>query len=213
VKVDSALSTTQMISLARRFAKFDASDLETHQLPTVVSGSSLLLDQQNAQPLLDIFRGKAPATQSNRNAAPTTTIPNAAVTVSVMNGTGKSGLAKEAGDQLTAISFNIGTVDNATPTTESTIYYAKGNKAAAESVAGHVSPAPTFVVDPSLTGTDVRLVLGSDYRQIVTRPASSATSTTAPSSVGTSATASNPEASGKPIGYTTGDPPPGVSCG
>jgi polyisoprenyl-teichoic acid--peptidoglycan teichoic acid transferase len=212
VKVDSALSTTQMISLARKFEKFDSKDLATHQLPTVASGANLILDSNGAQPVLDIFRGKAPAT--NRSAAPTTTIPNAAVTVSVMNGTGKAGLAKQAGDQLTAISFNLGTVDNATPTTASTIYYARSNKAAAEAVASHVSPSPTLVVDPSLSGTNVRLVLGSDYREVVARSASSsATSTTTPASVGTSATATNSESTGKPIGYTTGDPPPGVPCG
>ena len=213
VKVDSALSTTQMISLARKFAKFDANDLATHQLPTRGDRREPVLDTNGAQPVLDIFRGKAPATQTNKNAAPTTTIPNAAVTVSVMNGTGKAGLAKQAGDELTAISFNLGTVDNATPTTASTIFYAKSNKAAAEAVASHVSPAPTLSVDPSLTGPNVRLVLGSEYRQVVARPSGSATSTTTPASVGTSATATNPDASGKPIGYTTGDPPPGVPCG
>ncbi len=214
VKVDSALSTTQMISLARKFEKFDANDLATHQLPTLATGANLVLDTNGAQPVLDIFRGKAPATQSNKDAAPTTTIPNAAVTVSVMNGTGKAGLAKQAGEELTAISFNLGTVDNATPTTGSTIFYAKSNKAAAEAVASHVSPAPTLSVDPSLSGPNVRLVLGSEYRQVVGRPSgSSATSTTTPASVGASATATNPDASGKPIGYTTGDPPPGVPCG
>jgi LCP family protein required for cell wall assembly len=215
VKVDQALSTSQMISLARKFARFNAKDLVTHQLPTVPSGADLLLDSSGAQSILDIFRGKAPATQRNQSSAPTTTIPNAAVTVSVMNGTGKSGLAKQAGDLLASISFNLGTVDNAAPATASTIYYAKSKKADAEAIASHVVPSPQLVVDPSLTGDNVRLVLGSDYRQILSRPqGASATSTTSPATVGAGATATDPSASSsKPIGYTTGDPPPGVSCG
>jgi hypothetical protein len=188
--------------------------MATHQLPTTVSGSDLLLDTTNAQPLLDIFRGKAPATQPSQSTATTTTIPNASVTVDVMNGTGKAGLAKQAGDQLAAISFNIGTVDNAAPTTSSTIYYAKSDKGAAEAVAAHLSPSPDLVVDSSLNDNEVRLVLGSDYRQVVSHPAgSSATSTTGPASVGTGAADSTSTSATKPIGYTTGDPPPGVSCG
>jgi LCP family protein required for cell wall assembly len=213
VKVDSALSTSQMISLARRFEKFNASDMATHQLPTITSGSDLLLDTNGAQPLLDVFRGKAPATQPAQSTATTTTIPNASVTVDVMNGTGKAGLAKQAGDELAAISFNLGTVDNAAPATSSTIYYAKANKAAAEAVAGHVSPSPDLVVDSSLTGSEVRLVLGSDYRQVVASPAGSSASSTTAAPSGTSANATDNSSSTKPIGYTTGDPPPGVTCG
>jgi LCP family protein required for cell wall assembly len=216
VKVDSALSTGQMISLARKFARFNSADMVTHQLPTIPSGGNLLIDSNGAQPILDIFRGKSPSTASNQSSASTTTIPNASVTVSVMNGTGKPGLARQAGDVLASISFNLGTVDNAAPATTSTIYYAKGDKAAATAVASHVLPSPDLVVDSSLGADNVRLVLGSEYRQVVARPAgSSAASTTTPSSVGAGGTADSDAASSssKPIGYTTGDPPPGVTCG
>jgi LCP family protein required for cell wall assembly len=214
VKVDTALSTSRMIALARKFAKFDSKDLETHRLPTTIdsSGGNLTLDSSAAQPVLDIFRGKKPATASTAQSATTTTIPNAAVTVSVSNGTGRSGLGKRVGDQLAAISFNLGTVDNAPATDVSTIYYAKSQKAAAQALAIHMSPTPQLSVDTTLSGPSVHLVLGADYRQVVSR--STATSTTTPASVGSAASATNPQPTidDKPIGYTTGDPPPGVSC-
>ena len=214
VKVDDQLGVTQMLALGKKFSKFDADTLVTHRLPTVGmrtdGGASVLeIDSSTATPVLDIFRGKAEptATGSDEPAGTTTTIPNASVTVDVMNGVGTAGLAKSAGDSLAAVSFNLGEVGDAPETDATVVTYAKGGKAAAEAVARYVSPTPTLAEDTSLEAGGVRLTIGSDFDKVLTKP----TGATAANAGGT-ATSVNPSPADKPIGFMTGDAPPGVTC-
>jgi len=213
VTVDDQLGASQMLALGKKFAKFNAETLATHRLPTVGrqtdGGASVLeIDSSSATPVLDIFRGKAePSAKSGDAAETTTTIPNAIVTVEVMNGVGTSGLAKRAGEGLAAVSFNLGAIGDAPESAASVVFYPKGAKASAEAVAKYVSPAPTLAEDTSLDDGTVRLTLGTDFDRILSKPSSGATA-----NAGGTATSVNPSPADEPIGFLTGDAPPGVTC-
>ncbi|HKY13835.1 MAG TPA: LCP family protein [Microthrixaceae bacterium] len=215
VTVDSELGTSEMLALGKKFSKFKADTMVTHRLPTEATrtdggASVLVLDDAAATGVLDIFRGVAepaePAQEESTSGSgvTTTTIANASVTVSVLNGTGTSGLARKAGDQLAAMSFNLGEVANAEPAVSSVVSYGKGGKPAAQAVANHISPTPSIAEDPALPAGAVRLVLGSEHEEVVTNESTTSTTPT---------TVADGSAAEKPVGYVTGDPPAGVECG
>jgi LCP family protein required for cell wall assembly len=208
VRIDKAMSLGLMRSLGSRFAKFNSSTMVTHRLPadpfrTPAGESALEMDATAAAPTLAIFQGKAPAT------APSTTAPGstpaivaASVTTDVMNGTTKQGLARQTGDSLAIAGFELGPVDSTASTAQTTIKYGKGGLAAAQLLATHLTPSPVLTQVDTLKGLHVELDIGADFAKV---------STTSPTTV-----ASGPPAADnndKPIGYSTGDPPPGIKCG
>ena len=217
VKIDSGLSVDDMMALAHKFAKFDSSTMVTHRVPatpfTTNGGAAVLqLDQAGAEPVLDIFRGKTPAS------VPSTTAPAgagrdlvpAAISADVLNASGRTGLAKKTGDELATIGFNLGNVTSATGSASTEVHYGTGAESAAALVASHLSPEPVLVPDSTLHGDHVTVLLGSDFTKVlvVARPpavaAGSTPTTQAPPTTGVS---------DKPVGISAGDPPPGVTCG
>ncbi|MCZ2806477.1 LCP family protein [Modestobacter sp. VKM Ac-2983] len=89
------------------------------------------------------------------------------VDVEVYNGSGISGLAGSAGDELTAAGFPVtGTANADSMDYEVTeIRYAAGEEALAAALAAQIPGAVTKVVDDAVTGT-VQLVLGSDFNGV-----------------------------------------------
>jgi hypothetical protein len=96
----------------------------------------------------------------------------------------------------------LGPVASTAATSQTVIKYGKGGQAAAAMLATHLTPTPVLTEDPGFHGLHVELDLGADFAKV-----STATTTTA----GSGAPAA--ENNDKPIGYTTGDPPPGIKCG
>jgi hypothetical protein len=87
------------------------------------------------------------------------------VTVSVLNGTGRSGLAARTAAQVRDLGYKVKNVDNATATQVSTIYYQPAFEAEARALQEHfpqftqVKPAgDTISRDAMLT-----MVIGKDY--------------------------------------------------
>ncbi len=210
VRIDKNLSLSTMLSLGHRFSKFKSSQMVTHRLPatpfrTSAGADVLQMDQSASAPILSIFQGKAPAsTPSTTNASSQPALAAASVTVDVMNGTAKSGLAHDTGTDLSTAGFELGTVGSTpAPVAATAIHYGKGGQAAAELLASELTPTPQLVADPTLTGLHIQLDIGANFDRVT-----GSTTTSAPSS-GAPAADNND----KPIGYTTGDPPPGVKCG
>ncbi|MCZ2822340.1 LCP family protein [Modestobacter sp. VKM Ac-2977] len=89
------------------------------------------------------------------------------VDVEVYNGSGISGLAGSAGDELTAAGFQVtGTANADSMDYEVTeIRHATGDEALAAALAAQVPGAVTKVVDDAASGT-VQLVLGSDFNGV-----------------------------------------------
>jgi LCP family protein required for cell wall assembly len=119
-------------------------------------------------------------------AAPTTeaagTVAPADVTVEVYNGSGTSGLAGTAADELTSAGYVVSSTGNADSMdyTTTEIRYASGDEGLAATLAGAVPGAVSKQVDDATSGT-VQLVLGSDFngvgQAVTAAPAAAATTT------------------------------------
>jgi LCP family protein required for cell wall assembly len=114
--------------------------------------------QLNAEP--------APAEETAETEAPAA-VSAADVDVEVYNGSGISGLAGDAGEELTASGFQVtGTANADSMDYEVTeIRHAAGDEALAAALAAQVPGAITKVVDDAASGT-VQLVLGSDFNGV-----------------------------------------------
>jgi hypothetical protein len=208
VKFDDGLKTTELIGLIRKFSSTRGEGMTTYSLPgqpfeTADGASVLALDAAAAQPILDVFRGVAPAT------APTTaaTLSPAQVAVTVLNGTGVSGQAREAADQLGQAGFVVAKVGDATAVGEAqtSLRYSPGHKPEADMVAALLQPGVALLEDES-AGNGVVLTTGADFRGITVPEAPA---TTAPSEAATTTTAvgiAPPEQS--PPGETCKEPGP-----
>jgi hypothetical protein len=104
----------------------------------------------------------------------TAAAPNT-VTVQVINGTGRPGLAATNAAALTQLGFHVDTPANGPSQTATTITYPAGDEAQAKAVAAHV---PGATVAASTTARQVTLTLGGDGSQ-VGMPAPAATSSPA----------------------------------
>ncbi|MGY1639422.1 LCP family protein [Geodermatophilus sp. SYSU D00742] len=98
--------------------------------------------------------------------APATVAPSA-VTVSVFNGSGTSGLAADAAADLEAGGFVVGSTGNADSSDydRTVVRHAAGDEAPAATLAGAVPGAVVEASDDATPGT-VQLVLGSDFNGV-----------------------------------------------
>jgi len=223
VTLDGGMGTGDILELAQRFSDFDPDNLQTHSLPVVGATTSggasiVLLDEAAAQPILDVFRGKATATTTTSTVPP----PDPGdVTVDVFNGSGQDGEGRRVSNVLAGGGFVAGAVDTAPDeTAESVVRYAKGGKAMAELVAAWIGPAPTLVEDRKLAPGRVVVTLGADFAHI-SEPEDDA-GTTAPEgeSTGGAESAAGETGAGSTVapttttepGWTPGPAPAGVTC-
>ncbi|HXB36487.1 MAG TPA: LytR C-terminal domain-containing protein [Acidimicrobiales bacterium] len=99
-----------------------------------------------------------------------TTVPHASVSVVVANATNTNGLAAHFSTVIGAGGWKMGTpIDASTTEATSTVYYAAGQQAAAQSIANTIGVKPTQVQPLTtaapvngVTGTDVVVVVGQD---------------------------------------------------
>jgi hypothetical protein len=100
----------------------------------------------------------------------TTTVPHGSVSVVVANATNTNGLAAHYSSVIGAGGWKMGTpIDASTTQATSTVYYAAGQQAAAQSIAdtigvkpSQVQPLTTSTPVNGVTGTDVVVVIGQD---------------------------------------------------
>jgi hypothetical protein len=130
--------------------------------------------------------------------------PPGSVTVSVLNGTGRSGQAGQTASGLQALGFNVvgeGNTSAGGSVSQTIVYYSSpSHLAEAERVLHSLSGAATLGRGPTIDGADVTVVTGSDFSVNTTPP-----SGTAPSTGGTSASSSGAGASS---GSLTAPTPP-----
>ncbi len=97
-------------------------------------------------------------------------MPHASVSVVVANATNTNGLAAHFSTVIGAGGWKMGTpIDASTTAATSTVYYAAGQQAAAQSIANtigvkpaQVQPLTTAAPVAGVTGTDVVVVVGQD---------------------------------------------------
>ena len=166
----------------------------------------LLLQQAEAQPILDVFRGKDPGTLSG-----------ARVSVNVLNGSGWPARPVTPGRRSTCGRLRR-SVRPATPPRRPTtvIKYAPGSEQAADLLARHLTTAATAGADPTLEANHLTLVTGTDFTTVMQTP-----SPAAPQPPRTPTCGRRPmvdprrppdPTSTTVVGITPGQPPPGVSC-
>lgn len=231
ISVDKNLSARALLSLGRRFQKFDSSTLRTFTLPasgfrTSGGASVLQLDEAASQPLLNIFRGR-----------PLDALTESVVHVAVMNSSGRSGQAADVAAALVQAGFGVDRWANGSEVghpleRRTTIRYAPGAQAAADLLARHLTVGAELAEDAALPAGKVQLLVGTDFSTVEAqaRAHDDASITTAPpvtvrrsgSSAGrsrsTTTTTSVPPAS---VGTTTttvigrvpGEPPAAAHCG
>lgn len=214
VSVDAGLSNDDLRALANRFRDFDPNTIRNHALPTTpfrTSGGAAVLDlvEDEAQPILNIFRGLPPGA-----------VEPGQVTVEVVNGTGVDRQAAMAAEALDHVGFSTVVNRDAGETPPATtVAYPTGSEEAARLVARHLTSRATFVVDDSLAVNHVRLTTGPDFTTVVLQPwpeadvaAPTTTATTLPPEGEPTTTTTAPTTTTSVIGVIPDAPPPGVEC-
>ncbi|CAN5712167.1 hypothetical protein BH20ACT2_BH20ACT2_14160 [soil metagenome] len=205
VKVDSELTADDIFGLGRRFRSFNPETLDLYTLPVVddiVGGAAVLqLLEADAQPVLDIFRGIQPGQ-----------VDPTAIRVQVLNGSGVSGQAGEATQQLNAVGFPTGTPTDAGETISSSVVrHTADRAAAADLVARYVVGGAELEEVDSLDGAEVVLVTGQDFAGIAPEPAGGGE--VAPPPTEPDPDAASAGSSTTVVGEVPSEPPPEVECG
>jgi LCP family protein required for cell wall assembly len=213
VTVDSGLSARDLIRLGNRFRSLDPSKIDMYTVPitpTSINGAAvLLLQEEAAQPVLDIFRGvETPAGDGSTTAAPLPTVEPSTVRVEVLNGAGVRGLAAQTKQALTALSFVVTDTGDADSSQydHTIIRYAKGQEGAARTLASFIESGADLQPVTSAGSGDVQIILGRDFTAV---RATSATTTPAGSGSGSASTTAPPPSS-TIVGVT---PPAEAACG
>ncbi len=222
VRLDRGLDASDLLGIGRAFARFDSDELLGFSLPSepfrTSGGADVELPlMRQAEPLLNIFRG-----------LPMDALSPRAVSVSVRNGTAVQGQAADAAGALQTIGFDIREVgDHSEEVGRTTVVYGDGGEAAARRVARHITGGAALVFDENVGEEEVVLVTGSDFTTVHDQPSpegspddlrtTTSTTSTTPggSDDGETSTTTTPSTTSttEPIGYATGEPPEGVSCG
>jgi LCP family protein required for cell wall assembly len=188
MRMDDDLDPIQLAGQLRGLA---AGNVTFTTIPTqglgTRSGQSVVLVDESAIPqffqtVIDPPKAKAPAKPAARGS----------VTVTVYNGSGKSGLAARAATGLTTAGFKVGGTGNADRQdyTRSEIRYGSGGEAAARAVLA-VIPGATLVPRDDVS-SGVQLVLGSDFSSVgATSSKAPAAASTSPKAPGDSRTAAD----------------------
>lgn len=184
VTLDRSLGLGELSDLGRRFAAFDSESMRTYSLPTypfrTSGGAAVLgLEEAEAQPALNVFRG-LPAD---------TSAPVQVDNVTVLNGTGVEGQASLVADALSQVGFGVVDTDNAEMTDLATtrIRYGTSAAGAASLLERHLTDGAQLIADPELDADEVVLEVGADLTTIGRnpRPAPPAPETTTPTSTPT----------------------------
>jgi hypothetical protein len=140
-----------------------------------VNGNRVLLDDVQGGLLWQSIIDDRPAAKPSVAGAPastagmrTITVPPRSISVRVVNGVGKAGLAGTVSSSLGAQGFTITSLGSTSGTvvTDSVVRYGPGQSAAALTVAAAV---PGAVVQPDSTlGASLELVLGTNYHGVTT---------------------------------------------
>jgi polyisoprenyl-teichoic acid--peptidoglycan teichoic acid transferase len=178
LKIDSAMSSKDILRLGRQFKSLDPDSVSMYTLPTtpaVIGGADVLrMKQPDAAQLIAQFTGQSSAAQRPPNILPST------IRVRTLNGAGVSGLAGRAASGLESFGFqNAGTGDADTFRYATTVVkYGRGQLDKGRLVQAYLRAGGQLVEDDTLS-VDVVLIAGRDYAGVA-RPVFGATTTTRP---------------------------------
>ncbi len=216
--LDQAVSAQDLLDLATIFASVEEGQITGHALPVYDfrapnNAAVLGLVEEEATPILNIFRGIEPEVDEAGTAVPTTTgVPS--FQMRVLNGSRVAGQAGEVTSELGTRGFQISEKSNAETTARTKIVYGPGLEAAAESVALHLEVEPVFELDTA--ATDVALITGTDFDGLRDEPlpagSVAAPTTTAPPTTAPPAVDEAPTTTAPIVGVVPGPSPEGTEC-
>jgi LCP family protein required for cell wall assembly len=195
VKLDSALSTKDILRLGKRFKSLEPEAVDMLTLPadnfrTAAGASVLKLRDTEARTIINRFNGVGQAPTTN---GPVPKIPPATVRVLVLNGTGINGQAGQVQHQLSVAGFGTGGIGDArnynNPTT--TIRYGAGQLQKAQLLQAYIVNGAKLVLDNSLKGGDIQLIVGAGFGGVRTSLNTTGSSTVPPTTVTTAASVSS----------------------
>ena len=209
VKIDSALSSKDITTLARRFSNVDAESVALLTLPTAPAGIpgvwAVKLLPAEARPILDRMNGIPPSADQPDGSEPPASQDPAVVGVRVLNGAGEPGVAARTATALQGAGFTIAgaPADAESPAVRTAVRYAPDQLAKAELLERYLKAGAALREDSTLSGADVALVVGSDYAGLRDEPGP-APGATAP----TTATTVDSGMTPAPLPAGTAAPPP-----
>ncbi len=164
VRVDQAMSTKDITTIAKRFRSIDPDAVDMLTLPTTdayIGGAAVqLIDTAQAQHFIDRLNGIAPPPPSTVPA-----IPPSSIAVQVLNGNGGDASATVAAAALTQAGFRVASTGNAVSFdfARTVVQYAPGQQAKAAFLSTTLAAGAKLEEDRGLVGADVTIVLGTDY--------------------------------------------------
>jgi hypothetical protein len=200
VTMDSAMSTSDIVRVAKRFRSLNPDTVDMLTLPTTpvtIGGAAVLrLNKAEAQPSIDRINGAEAPTPGGVQVRP------GDVRVRVLNGTGAEGAASRAGDALQNAGYNVADKGDANAFTynRSVIRYATGQLAKAQLLQRSVQGNPTLQEDRTLRTVDVALVVGSDFTGVRSTPAPAPNGQGSPSTTVAGSKAGGPSTTPAPKG-------------
>ncbi len=172
--VDSTFDVKDALRLVQAFRPVGASGIEMVALPTRPDGAHLLVAPA-AQPIISRLRGETPPPAGGEASAVNTApkIAPADVKVRVLNGTGTPGVAGDTSAALGQAGFSPAGSGDADKFgyTKTEIRYNPAAQAKAALLARYLGGVGKLVADPTVRGTDVVLVVGSDWKGVMPPPA------------------------------------------
>jgi len=185
--VDSGFSQSQILKLARTYRNFSPANLPSATLPTtptVVSGNDVLLLQQTpAQAMITAWQSVPSAPKAAAGASAATALAPNDLIVQVLNGTGITGQATAATQDLHGAGYNA-SLDGSGSANQfdygtTVIQYAPGDDAAAHVLAGSIVGGVKLETSPSLRAGHLVLITGATYGGVNVAAGSTPTPTTA----------------------------------
>lgn len=220
VRIDENLTPGRLYDLGNKFSSFDPNNLQDLALPAeegkVGDADVVFLLQDQAQPVLDLFRG--PGVVGARPES---------VQLGVLNGSGASNQATDVSTALANAGFRTAAPGDApTVGSQTVVRYGPGKEAKAALVARYLDASATYELAPDLSGADVVVVTGTDFTRVLASPQDPSSTRGPPTTVApsTSVTTTTTTPITSPGGATTSVPlsaksgvvprqPPGVHCG
>lgn len=175
VRLDSGLGIGTLRALGENLRGLDPAKVTFITAPVLLPDGvrngrrGVILDDDAGDLLWQALRddGPIPGAQELDADGPALIVAPAAIRLRVLNGTGTSGLAKQAGDALAGIGFRVRGVGDADATsyTSTVVRHGVDRADSARTVAAAVPNARTQV-DASL-GSTLEVVVGSDFAGVV----------------------------------------------
>jgi LCP family protein required for cell wall assembly len=201
VQIDKGFKPGDIAALANRFRSLDPNAVQMLTIPTVpanVGGASVLrMKQPEAQQVIDTFLARTPPPGDGGGAAVPAIAPES-IRVRVLNGSGAEGQAREVGEALGKLGFNVAGLGQASSFrfTDSVITYGPGQRDKGLVVQSKIQGGTKLEEDPTLRSIDVVVTTGGNYGGVAGVTPSTTAKPTSPTTAGKGATTTAPAETG-----------------